>query len=182
MNAITLVHETAKKFIAKGDLCIDATAGRGYDTAFLCQLVGNEGKIIALDIQQCAIDSTKKLLEEKRLSAELFCVSHENIRQYASDDTVSCILFNLGYLPCGDHSINTKADSSITAISEGLKLLKKGGLMCVTLYYGGDSGYDERDKLLPWLKTLDDTKYQVLLTSFFNWTNDPPIPVFIIKN
>ncbi len=182
MNALTLVHETVKKFVVKGDLCIDATAGRGFDTAFLCDLVGKDGKVIAFDIQQCAIDSTQKLLTERGLVAELHRESHENIKNYAKDDSVSCIIFNLGYLPKGDHAINTKAESSIIAIEEGLKLLKNGGLMCVTLYYGGDSGYEERDKLLPWLKTLDDAKYQVLLTSFYNWKKDPPIPVFIIKN
>ena len=53
--------------------------------------------------------------------------------------------------------------------------------MTVSVYYGGDSGYEERDALLPFLKTLDDTKYQVLKVDFFNWKNDPPFPVFIYK-
>ena len=54
--------------------------------------------------------------------------------------------------------------------------------MTVSVYYGGDSGYEEKDALLPWLKTLDDEKYQVLATFFYNWKKDPPIPFFIIKN
>ena len=41
---------------------------------------------------------------------------------------------------------------------------------------------EEKDALLPWLKTLDDEKYQVLATFFYNWKKDPPIPIFIIKN
>ena len=53
--------------------------------------------------------------------------------------------------------------------------------MCVSIYYGGDSGYEEKDALLPWLKTLDDSKYQVLATFFHNWKKDPPIPVVIFK-
>ena len=90
-------------------------------------------------------------------------------------------MFNLGYLPSGDHSVYTRAPSTIKAIEDGLKLLKHGGLMTVSVYYGGDSGYEERDALLPFLKTLDDTKYQVLKVDFFNWKNDPPFPVFIYK-
>ena len=68
------------------------------------------------------------------------------------------------------------------AIEKGLDLLKRGGLMCVSVYYGGDSGYEEKDALLPFLKSLDDEKYQVLATFFYNWKKDPPIPIFIIKN
>lgn len=102
--------------------------------------------------------------------------------KYAVEDSVSCIVFNLGYLPSGDHSVFTHAESTIKAIEGGLGLLKKGGLMCVSVYYGGDSGYEERDALLPYLKTLDSSKYQVLKLDFYNWTNDPPFPVFIIKN
>ncbi|MCQ2602947.1 MAG: class I SAM-dependent methyltransferase [Clostridia bacterium] len=65
MTALDLVHETITKYVKDGDTCIDATAGRGYDTAFLCDLVGKDGKVIAFDIQESAIESTQKLLEEK---------------------------------------------------------------------------------------------------------------------
>lgn len=40
MNALTLVHNAIKAYVSEGGVCIDATAGRGYDTAFLCELVG----------------------------------------------------------------------------------------------------------------------------------------------
>ena len=36
MNALTLVHNAIKAYLPKGGVAIDATAGRGYDTAFLC--------------------------------------------------------------------------------------------------------------------------------------------------
>ncbi|MBQ9276653.1 MAG: class I SAM-dependent methyltransferase [Clostridia bacterium] len=182
MNALTIVHGTIKQYVKEGALCIDATAGRGYDTAFLAELVGKSGRVIAFDIQQEAVDSTKKLLEEKGLSADVILDSHSNMDKYADENTVDCIVFNLGYLPRGNHAIFTHFDSTRQAIEKGLKLLKAGGLMCVSVYYGGDSGYEEKDALLPWLKTLDDSKYQVLATFFYNWKKDPPIPIFIIKN
>ena len=181
MNALTYVHETIKRQIGNGAVCIDATAGRGYDTAFLCELVGERGRVIAFDIQQEAIDSTRKLLHERGLSAELVLSSHANMAEYAEPESVDCIVFNLGYLPKGDHSVYTHFESTRKAIESGLELLKPGGLMCVSVYYGGDSGYEEKDALLPWLKELDDSKYQVLATFFHNWKKDPPIPIIIYK-
>ena len=50
--------------VQAGDLCIDATAGNGNDTLLLCELVGKEGKVVAFDIQQVAVDNTKKRLAE----------------------------------------------------------------------------------------------------------------------
>lgn len=182
MNALTLVHNAIKAYVGEGGVCIDATAGRGYDTAFLCELVGKDGSVTAFDVQQDAIDSTKNLLESKGLCARLVLDSHANMANYFDEESVDCIVFNLGYLPKGDHSVYTHFESTKAAIEAGLTLLKRGGLMCVSVYYGGDSGYEEKDALLPWLKTLDDEKYQVLATFFFNWKKDPPIPILIIKN
>ena len=183
MRALDLVHDTIKKYVKTGSICIDATMGRGYDTAYLASLVGETGKVIAFDIQQSALDSTSSLLKEKGYkNVELILDSHANMAKYANDESIDCIVFNLGYLPNGDHTIYTHADSTIEAITSGLKLLKKGALMCVSIYYGGDSGYEEKDALLPFLKNLDDEKYQVIMASFYNWKNDPPIPVFILKN
>lgn len=182
MRALDLVHDTIKKYIKPGDVCIDATMGRGYDTSYLSELVGEKGKILSFDIQQSAIDSTRQLLKDRgQVNCDLILDSHENMSKYAENDSVSCILFNLGYLPSGDHTIYTHAKSTIKAIEEGLKLLKKDGIMCVSIYYGGDSGYEERDELLPFLRNMDDSKYQVIMASFYNWKNDPPIPVFITK-
>lgn len=181
MTALELVHGVISARVGKGGFCIDATAGRGYDTAFLCHTVGKEGKVIAFDIQPEAIESTDKLLKKQGLSAELVLGSHENLAMYAEANSVDCIVFNLGYLPSGDHSIYTQPNSTIAAISAGLNLLKVGGLMCISVYYGGDSGYAERDTLLPWLENADSDKYQVLMTTFHNWKKDPPIPIFITR-
>lgn len=182
MNALTLVHETVSKFVNRGDFVIDATAGRGYDTAFLASLVGEEGKVLAFDIQREAVESTRALLASRGLqNAEVVMTSHAEMSSYAAPETASCILFNLGYLPSGDHSIYTRAASTEAAVLAGLDILKKGGLMCVTVYSGGDSGYEERDALLPFFAALDDNRYQVLQVSFANWKKDPPLPVFIYK-
>lgn len=130
MNATELVHSIINGRIGAGAFCIDATAGRGRDTAYLCELVGPYGRVIAFDIQQEAVDSTNALLAARGLRAEVHLDSHSNMANYAEPETVDCIVFNLGWLPGGDHRIFTHADTSFAAISAGLELLKKGGLMC----------------------------------------------------
>lgn len=169
--------------IKPGDLCIDATMGNGHDTLFLSQLTGPSGKVLAFDIQQSALDATKKRLEDQNAAdpVRLILDSHSHMNQYAKSGTVSCIVFNFGYLPSGDHKIATRSETSIPAITQGLDLLKKGGLMSLCIYSGGDSGFDERDSLLEFLKTLDSKKYLVILSSYYNRPNHPPIPVLILK-
>ena len=137
----------------------------------------------AFDIQQLALDNTKeKLLKENcPKNWELVLASHERMNEYAEENTVSCITFNLGYLPGGDHTKATKGESSIRAIETGLSLLKKKGLMTVCIYSGGDSGFEEKEAVLSYIKALDAKKYLVIISEYANRPNNPPIPVLIIK-
>lgn len=169
--------------IQPGDLCIDATMGNGHDTLYLSQLTGVHGKVIAFDIQEAALRSTRQRLEKHHAleNVSLVLDSHSHMERYAQPNTISCIVFNFGYLPSGDHSIATRSETSIPAIEQGLQLLKKDGLMTLCIYSGQDSGFQERDALLSYLKTLDPRKYLVILTSYFNRPNHPPIPVLIRK-
>ena len=48
-------------------------------------------------------------------------------------------------------------------------------------YSGGDTGYQERDEMLAFIRQLDPHKYLVILSEYANRPNDPPIPVLIIK-
>ena len=65
LNTLGLVHGFLRQHVKEGALCIDATAGRGRDTALLCRLAGKEGRVLAFDIQQSAVDQTRALLETK---------------------------------------------------------------------------------------------------------------------
>ena len=134
-SALDIISKVIREHVKEGDLCIDATAGRGNDTAMLCELVGKTGKVIAFDIQEDAVNSTKELLEKKGLSdrAEVHLESHSEMGKYAAPGTVSCITFNFGWLPKGDHNIFTKKETSIPAIESGLELLKEDGIMTLIL-------------------------------------------------
>ena len=157
--------------------------GNGNDTLKLCELVGKEGKVYAFDIQEQALANTKKLLEDHEVIhiASLILDSHTHMNHYINKNQADCIVFNFGYLPSGDHSLATKAGTSIEAVTQGLSLLRKGGLMSLCIYSGGDSGFEERDALLRFLKNLDSKKYLVILSSYYNRPNNPPIPVMIIR-
>lgn len=176
-------HHFMKEQIQKGDICIDATAGQGYDTLLLCQLVGETGKVIAFDIQPEAIDQTEKRLIDHQMEyrATLLLESHSQMKQYAKENSVSCIVFNFGYLPGKDHKISTTPKTSLEGIEQGLHLLKKKGMMSLCIYSGRETGYEERQKILEYLETLDPKKYLVILSSYYNRPNDPPIPVQIYK-
>ena len=100
---------------------------------------------------------------------------------HVKPDSVSCIVFNFGYLPGGDHSLATRSETSIQALEQSLTLLKKGGLLSLCIYSGGDSGFEERDALLAWLKKLDSHNYLVIRNDYYNRPNNPPIPVLVIR-
>lgn len=176
-------HHFIRDHVKEGDICIDATAGNGNDTQVLCELVGEAGKVFAFDIQESAVVNTRERLEKNGLSnrAEVMQESHTNMGNYAEENSVSCIMFNFGYLPGGDHNLATKKDTSIEAIHEGLRLLRKGGMMSLCIYSGGDSGFEERDAILEELKNLDGKKYLVIKSEYYNRPNNPPMPVMIIK-
>ena len=181
LNTLAMVHTFLKEHVRPGALCIDATAGRGRDTALLCRLAGNEGRVLAFDIQQEAVKQTKALLEQEGLSAQVYLESHANLSAYARPGTVDCIVFNFGRLPGGDPRIVTKAASSLAAIRAGLELLKPGGVIAIALYYGGENGYEEKEAVLEFLKTVDDRQYSVLVCDWANRRGEPPMPIFLWK-
>lgn len=176
-------QEQLKILVKEPQLCVDATAGTGRDTEFLCLLAGKRGKVIAMDIQEEAIRLTGKRLKEKNLDsrATLILDGHEHIDRYVREESADLIMFNLGYLPGGDHEKATRAETTIAALKKSISLLKKGGVISVMIYSGGDSGFKERDAVLAFLKTLDHRECSVLLHSFYNKPNNPPIPVYIMK-
>lgn len=167
--------------VRPGSLCIDATMGNGHDTELLCRLSGPDGQVLAFDIQPQALARTQRRLSEAGVpdNYRLILDSHSHMEQYADAGTVSCITFNLGYLPGGDHALATRAGTTLAALRQALSLLQKDGLLTLCIYHGGDTGSEELDALLPFLKALDPKNYLVILSSYFNRPNDPPVPVLI---
>ena len=169
--------------VKEGDICIDATMGNGNDTLLLSRLAGPDGQVLAFDIQEQALQAARQKLLRENAPANytLFLESHTHMADHVKPDSVSCIVFNFGYLPGGDHSLATRSETSIQALEQSLILLKKGGLLSLCIYSGGDSGFEERDALLTWLKKLDSHNYLVIRSDYYNRPNNPPIPVLVIR-
>ena len=182
-NSLGLTHDFMRRYVRPGDLCIDATAGRGRDTVLLAKLTGPAGRVIALDIQPAALEATRALAEQEGVSGqvEVRLLGHQEIRQVAREGTVSCIAFNLGWFPGGDHRLHTTVETTIPALEQSLALLRPGGVLSLCIYYGKENGYRERDRVLEWLAGVDSRAYSVITVGFPNRENDPPLPVFILR-
>lgn len=176
-------HQFIQNHVRPGDLCIDATMGNGNDTALLARLAGPSGHVIAFDIQEQAVSSTRTHLEKLGLlsTCRLILGSHDTMAEYAEPESVSCITFNLGYLPGGNHLTSTHAASTLRAVRTGLDLLMPGGLMTLCIYRGHREGAREAEALLSFLRTLDCRRYLVILSDYINRPNLPPLPVLIIR-
>ena len=127
INKITEVNKIfLDKIVQKGDIVIDATMGNGYDTIYLGNLVGENGKVYAFDVQEEAIKSTKKKVERDNMTdrVELILDGHQNLDKYVKEE-VSCVVFNLGYLPGGNKKITTSHKTNINAIKKGLNMINK---------------------------------------------------------
>lgn len=176
-------HEIIRSQVREGGNYIDATMGKGYDTLFLCKHAGTKGYVKAFDIQEKALEYTRDLLAEHGMSgrAELILEGHEHMAEYAQPESVDLICFNFGYLPGGDHRIATRPDTSIQGIEAGLVLLRPGGMMSLCIYSGGDTGFEEKERILKFIKELPPRDYTVIVNEYYNRKNNPPMPVIIWK-
>lgn len=53
--------------------------------------------------------------------------------------------------------------------------------MSLCIYSGSDTGFEEKEALLTYVKALDQRLYLVIRSDYFNRANYPPIPVLIYK-
>ena len=186
MPGIQKPLDMAKNFISdvisKGDTAVDATAGNGNDTLFLSRIVGEEGKVYAFDIQEKAIRKTSWLLgnENVKERVKLFSCGHEEIVRYLEEE-ISAAMFNLGYLPGGDHSIITKPETTLKAVENVLEYLLPGGIVTIVMYSGHEGGKEEKGALLHYCQSLSQLKFTTLLYEIINQVNQPPSLLVIEK-
>jgi ubiquinone/menaquinone biosynthesis C-methylase UbiE len=183
LNKVTDINKLyLNNFISKGDVVVDATMGNGYDTLYLADKVGEDGFVYAFDIQKEAIDATTKRLSKENMKdrVKLILDGHENMDKYVFDE-VSCVLFNLGYLPRCKHNIITKPKTTVKAINESLKLLKNNGVVSICIYTGHEGGEDEENAINAFVEDLDQNEFNVLKSEFVNQANNPPKLILIEK-
>ncbi len=156
MNVITFSHQLLKQ-LKKDSTVIDMTCGNGHDTLFLCE---NFKKVYAFDIQKVAIEKTKALVDDFD-NVMIIHESHSLVDEYVK----SCdgAIFNLGYLPQGNKSITTNANTTIKALEKLFVL--ECQLIVLVVYIGHLEGARESEELENYLcniKKYDVVKHQVL--------------------
>ena len=119
--------------VREGDTVVDATCGNGHDTAALCRMVGASGTVHAFDIQQLALDRTRFELEKgcqrgdgaeapQLPRVEYHCCDHADMLDVMEPHSASLVVFNLGYLPHGDHCLTTKVESTRKGVLAALQV------------------------------------------------------------
>ena len=162
IRVTSLAGEFIKSVIKPGDIVVDATAGTGQDTLLLAECTGSSGCVYAFDIQEEAL----KIIQDKLIIKGIeSCVTlihqgHETMKEVLKskgvmNNTVKAIVFNLGYLPGGDHSVATSGTTTLMALEGALELLAPQGIITVCLYPGHSEGLRESEKVLNWCESLE---------------------------
>lgn len=175
---LDLSHEYWSKIIPEGGIAIDATCGNGHDTLFLAKLcLKNEsGKVIAIDIQQQAIEKTKALLQKEEIDLSKIEFIHGSHSKFTlPDNSVDLIVYNLGYLPGSDKSVKTLIDSTLESIKDAMRLIKKSGAISVTFYPGHTEGKEERDAILEWGSHIDPQLWSLCHHQWMNRRDAPSL-------
>jgi SAM-dependent methyltransferase len=181
-SILDAAHQCASEGLSGGDLAIDATVGNGHDTLFLLRQVGASGRVIGVDIQADALSATRARVHDAdaALLGRLRLVhdGHEAMRTHvepADVGGVGAVMFNLGYLPGGDHAITTQPDTTVPALNAAFDLLRpEGGVLTVVAYPGHKGGAEETAAVAEWAADLPQEKGRAFWYQFANASGAPP--------
>ncbi len=143
-------HAAVADVLGTGDLAIDATVGNGQDTLFLARTVAPDGHVWGFDVQAAALALARRRLEAAGLAgaATLIEAGHETVEAHVTPRDVQGIaaaMFNLGYLPGGDHAVTTQPATSCGALRAIAGMLRAGGIITVMAYRGHAGGREEAE-------------------------------------
>lgn len=143
-------HAAIADTLEPGGLAIDATAGNGHDTLFLARAVGPAGRVFAFDVQSRAIAATRNRLREARVAdrVRLIEAGHETLAAQLPPEAcgnIAAVMFNLGYLPGGDHAVTTASETTTAAIETAAAFLAPGAVMTLMAYRGHAGGLSESE-------------------------------------
>ena len=167
--------EMIESALGEGAIAVDATMGNGRDTLWLCERVGDGGRVYAFDVQAEAVERTRARLEEAGLyhRAVLLHRGHQHMAECVPEPA-DAIMFNLGWLPGSEHGVTTRVETTLAAADAALSLLKPDGIMTICVYPGHDEGRRELEALCRWASGLDPARWDALLKCYMNQPKDPP--------
>lgn len=168
-------HNILSEYIGPGDVAIDATCGNGNDTLFLARAVGESGHVFAFDVQAMAIMNTEMLMMEEGYN-NVTCINESNdkIDLYVTGKP-NIIMYNLGYLPGGDHSTTTQTDVTVASIRRGIGMIETHGVVSIITYPGHEEGAREAAAVEELLRELPSRYYEVLTIKQTNRSETTPV-------
>jgi SAM-dependent methyltransferase len=176
---IKVAHEIFREHLNPGDHVFDATCGNGNDTLLAASLVFPNGKVMACDLQEEALQKSKTLLGPLSQLIDWRLGSHAEIPYEIPNRTLALAIYNLGYLPGGNKTFTTQKESTIESLSIVLEKLKVGGILSVTTYSAHPGGEKEERAVETFLASLERKKFGVIS---FSWSNRPTAPkLFLVK-
>jgi glycine oxidase len=180
-QAQTLVRDV----VQPGETAIDATAGNGHDSCFLAKTVGHEGGVFAFDVQSDALERTSaRLADIGYTNVTLLHRSHQEMKDAvpeACHGSVGAVMFNLGYLPGGDHAVTTETETSLAAIITALSLVRSGGIVTVLAYPGHAGGDDEAGSVRQLLEELPATEFETSTHRSATTSETAPLLFVIVR-
>ena len=173
-----------EKALCPGATAVDATLGNGHDCLWLCSLVGETGRVYGFDIQKEAVDRSRARLAENGVEsrATLIHDGHQNMLDHVAKESADAVMFNLGWLPGAQHGVTTFTETTLQAVNTALEVLKQDAVLTICVYPGHDEGAREREALVAWAKNLDEKRFDAMIQSYLNQSNDPPLMIAVKKN
>ena len=177
-NTKTLIEFFMQSYVENAEVAVDMTVGNGFDSKNILEILKPK-KLYCFDIQQGALDNSKKLLEDFS-NYELILENHRDFDKYVKEN-IDFAMYNLGYLPKGDKNITTNAVDVEESLKKLLEKLNKNGVIFITFYIGHLCGQIESAEISRVLKNLEQKEFTVLKFLFENQKNNPPYVVMIQK-
>jgi predicted methyltransferase len=193
VSVLSFAHQLVQQRVRPGEPVVDATVGNGNDTLFLAKLVGEQGRVYGFDIQQEALEATRRRLAEAGIAVEdgdcnkgvrLVLDSHAEMARYIAEaDTgrAAAVMFNLGYLPGADTAVITLPSSTLDAMNAALSLLRPGGVLTAVVYPGHTGGQEEAEAVESWASALPQREAQTLVYRLANRRPAPPYLIAVEK-
>ncbi len=170
MIKLTNLYKTILQEHKNIHVAVDMTCGKGNDTLFLSKIAK---KVFSFDIQDQAIEQAKELLKNQK-NVTFIKDDHARLLNHVHEK-VDVGIYNLGYLPGGDKSINTQAKSTIASLKALLSILNDSGIIIIEVY---PHNKEEKEMLSNFTSNLDHS-YDVIKIDLHNRTNPPHL--IIIK-
>lgn len=194
-HAVQFQHCIWDECIVDAQVVIDATCGNGNDLLYVWEkayrLDNRKCEFIGIDIQKVAIEQAKAKLSIDQHSCNhrddakkvtLLVGSHDILIEQIGHrgKRFDLVLFNLGYLPGGDHTITTQIESTLAAISSSMKYLSTNGYVTIVAYPGTTYGHSEQEAVEDFLSQQCQKQFDISMWKPINQINRPP-QLYIIK-